>query len=72
MNATAIGVPSRNQDLPARLAEARRLTDKLFAIVRPEAMYERPIPQRHRLICNPVSPFAAADCSSTTSDTINR
>jgi len=50
MNATAIGVRSRNQDLRARLAEARRLTDELFAIVRPEAMYERPIPQRHRLI----------------------
>src|SRR6516164_6014041 len=49
MNATAI-VPSRNQDLGARLAEARRLTDELFAIVRPEAMYERPIPERHRLI----------------------
>jgi ergothioneine biosynthesis protein EgtB len=50
MNATGIGVPSRNQDLRARLTEARRLTDELFAIVRPEAMYERPIPQRHRLI----------------------
>ena len=50
MNATAIGVPSRNQDLRARLTEARRLSDELFAIVRPEAMYERPIPQRHRLI----------------------
>ena len=50
MNATAIGVPSRNQDLRARLVEARRLTEELFAIVRPEAMYERPIPQRHRLI----------------------
>jgi ergothioneine biosynthesis protein EgtB len=50
MNATAIGVGSRDQDLRARLAEARRLTEKLFAIVRPEAMYERPIPQRHRLI----------------------
>src|SRR5215471_3584422 len=50
MNATAIGVLSGNQDLRARLAEARRLTDELFGIVRPEAMYERPIPQRHRLI----------------------
>ena len=50
MNATAIGVPSRNQDLRARLTEARRRSDELFAIVRPEAMYERPIPQRHRLI----------------------
>jgi ergothioneine biosynthesis protein EgtB len=50
MTATAIGVRSRCQELHARLAEARRQTDKLFAIVRPEALYERPIPERHRLI----------------------
>src|SRR5207248_2164794 len=25
-------------------------SDALFAIVRPESMYERPIPERHRLI----------------------
>ena len=37
MNATVIGVPSRNQDLGARLAEARRLTDELFSIVRPDS-----------------------------------
>ncbi len=50
MNATAIGVPSRREGLRARLAEARKQTDELFAIVRPEALCERPIPQRHRLI----------------------
>jgi ergothioneine biosynthesis protein EgtB len=50
MNATATRPQSRRQDLPARLAEARRGTDELFALVRPEALYERPIPQRHRLI----------------------
>lgn len=33
-----------------RLADARKQTDALFAIVRPEALYERPIPERHRLI----------------------
>ena len=33
-----------------RLAEARSRTDELFAIVRREALYERPIPERHRII----------------------
>ncbi|MEQ1474360.1 MAG: DinB family protein, partial [Candidatus Acidiferrum sp.] len=32
------------------MAEARARTDELFAIVRPEAMYERPISERHRII----------------------
>lgn len=30
--------------------EARRLTDELFACVRPEALRARPVPERHRLI----------------------
>ncbi len=30
--------------------EARHQTDALFDIVRPEALYERPIPERHRII----------------------
>lgn len=50
MTATAISVRSRRTDLHVRLTEARRQTDELFAIVRPEALYERPIPERHRLI----------------------
>ena len=50
MTATAISIPSRSQHLRARLAKARRQTDELFAIVRPESLYERPIPERHRLI----------------------
>lgn len=33
-----------------RLADARMQTDKLFEIVRPDAIYERPIPERHRII----------------------
>jgi len=33
-----------------RLAEARRQTDKLFDLVRPDSLYERPIPERHRII----------------------
>ena len=37
-------------NLLKRLANARSQTDKLFAMVRPEALYERPIPERHRII----------------------
>ena len=32
------------------LAEARKQTDTLFELVRPDALYDRPIPERHRLI----------------------
>jgi iron(II)-dependent oxidoreductase len=32
------------------MAEARAETDKLFALVRPDSLYERPIPERHRII----------------------
>ena len=32
------------------LVEARRQSDSLFEIVRPEFLYERPIPERHRII----------------------
>jgi gamma-glutamyl hercynylcysteine S-oxide synthase len=40
----------RAPSLLMRLAAARARTDELFAIVRPEALYDRPIPERHRLI----------------------
>ncbi len=33
-----------------RLAAARSQTDRLFGIVRPAALYRRPIPERHRII----------------------
>jgi gamma-glutamyl hercynylcysteine S-oxide synthase len=33
-----------------RIAEARRQTDKLFDLVRAESLYQRPIPERHRII----------------------
>ncbi len=38
------------QSLLARLGEARTRTDPLFHLVRPEALYDRAIPERHRLI----------------------
>src|SRR5215472_15606535 len=32
------------------LADARQQTDKLFDLVRPDALYDRPIPERHRIV----------------------
>src|SRR6516164_543766 len=49
MAATTSAVRVQN-DLRSRLADARARTDQLFAMVRPEAMYERPVRERHRLI----------------------
>jgi iron(II)-dependent oxidoreductase len=40
----------RQETLLARLASARAMTDDLFRIVRREYQYERPIPERHRII----------------------
>lgn len=33
-----------------RLSEARAQTDEIFGVVRPDSLYERPIPERHRII----------------------
>src|SRR6266849_6502 len=38
------------RQLRERIADARRRSDALFDIVRPDAIYERPIPERHRII----------------------
>ena len=38
------------QVLVARLLAARQETDAIFDGVRPEAMFDRPIPERHRVI----------------------
>jgi iron(II)-dependent oxidoreductase len=37
-------------ELLQRLVEARTRTDELFDLVKPEALYDRPIPERHRII----------------------
>src|SRR5881227_3274571 len=34
----------------SELESARATTDELFALLAPDALYERPIPERHRLI----------------------
>ena len=38
------------QDLIERVFDARRRSDALFNLVRAHALYERPIPERHRII----------------------
>src|SRR6266851_3004937 len=37
-------------ELLARLDQARVQTDRLFDLVKPDFLYERPIPERHRII----------------------
>jgi ergothioneine biosynthesis protein EgtB len=49
MGALAAAVRIRH-DLHTRLIEARAHTDELFRLVREEAMYDRPIAERHRII----------------------
>jgi iron(II)-dependent oxidoreductase len=36
--------------LQERVRDARRRSDEIFTTVKPEALYERPIPERHRII----------------------
>src|ERR1700682_3541184 len=38
------------QELLVRLDHARVQTDRLFDLVKPEFLYDRPIPERHRII----------------------
>jgi iron(II)-dependent oxidoreductase len=49
MHSSATVVELR-QSLQARLADARARTDELFRLVRPAALRDRPIPERHRII----------------------
>jgi ergothioneine biosynthesis protein EgtB len=49
MNASAIQPDIRDQ-LLVRLAQSRSVTDDLFRIVRADALYDRTIPERHRII----------------------
>jgi formylglycine-generating enzyme required for sulfatase activity len=40
-------------DFQQELSNARQRTDDLFGLIRPDSLYERPIPERHRLIFYP-------------------
>ena len=42
--------PEVRSQLLDRLAEARANTDNLFSLVKPDALYDRPIAERHRII----------------------
>jgi len=42
--------PAVHHELIEQLTSARQKTDDLFAIVRPDSLYERPIAERHRII----------------------
>ncbi|HEY2924272.1 MAG TPA: SUMF1/EgtB/PvdO family nonheme iron enzyme [Candidatus Eisenbacteria bacterium] len=46
----AVLLAEDRQTLASRLAEARARTEQIFSILTPEALYQRPIPERHRLI----------------------
>src|ERR1700752_3119133 len=48
--ASPIRAPEPLAPLLDRLADARANTDALFSRIAPEALYDRPIPERHRLI----------------------
>jgi len=41
---------SRQSHLATELADARRRTDELFSLLVPDALYDRPIPERHRIV----------------------
>jgi ergothioneine biosynthesis protein EgtB len=40
----------KGRTVAASVLKARALTDELFRVVRPESLYARPIPERHRLL----------------------
>jgi iron(II)-dependent oxidoreductase len=50
MRGTPTTTTDVSRDLLARLGDARARTDRLFEIVKQEFLYERPIPERHRII----------------------
>ena len=50
MNPAAVAPSSRVDQLDARLRAARARSEDLFKIVRPAALYDRPVPERHRII----------------------
>jgi gamma-glutamyl hercynylcysteine S-oxide synthase len=50
MPAIASESTAARHELIERLARARQQTDDLFCIVKPDAVYERPIAERHRIV----------------------
>jgi iron(II)-dependent oxidoreductase len=50
LTSTASAVRSSYAALRIRLEDSRQLTNRLFDVIRPQALFDRPIPERHRLI----------------------
>jgi len=50
MNPAAVAPSSRVAQLYSRLQAARARSEELFKIIRPAALYDRPVPERHRII----------------------
>ena len=50
MLAAQDGIVEVQHELLARLQQARAETDRLFNHVKPEFLYQRPIPERHRIV----------------------
>ncbi len=48
--ATSRLAPQLHPTLLSRLGEARARTDALFQMLPPNSYYDRPVPERHRLI----------------------
>ncbi|HUC29566.1 MAG TPA: SUMF1/EgtB/PvdO family nonheme iron enzyme [Candidatus Acidoferrum sp.] len=55
-------MPTVAHDLLKRMSDARRRSDTLFRIVRPDSLYERPIAERHRIIFY-IGHLEAFDCN---------
>lgn len=50
MSTTSTGASTVRGALLARIANARQCTDRLFSLVNADALYERPIAERHRIV----------------------
>jgi ergothioneine biosynthesis protein EgtB len=50
MNPAAVGRSSQLDSLCARLQSARERSGELFHVVHPAALYDRPVPERHRIM----------------------
>jgi gamma-glutamyl hercynylcysteine S-oxide synthase len=51
MATTAVAIPGKDRRaFLQQWADSRALTDRLFEIVQPEALYDRPIAERHRIV----------------------
>jgi ergothioneine biosynthesis protein EgtB len=46
----SVAVPDQLLELIQRVSDARRQSDAIFNLVRPGSLYERPIPERHRIV----------------------